>query len=75
MKELIQKQTPIEVIVNFFSPIDGWREAETRDLVEDLISRYDGPFVCQNVWENASEFCVAMNDDSCAIYDRQESTT
>lgn len=75
MKELIQKQTPIEVIVNFFRPVDGWNESDTRDLVEDLISRYDGPFVCQNVWENASEFCVAMNDGSCAIYDRQESTT
>jgi len=75
MKELIQKQVPIEVIVKFFSPIDGWREGQTRSMVKDLISRYDGPFTCKNVWEDASEFCVAMNDSSCSIYDREKSAT
>lgn len=78
MKELIQKQVPIEVIVRFFSPIDGWDEGKTRELVEDLISRYEGPFTCTNVWNDAPEFCVAMNDGSCNVYDReqqQQSTT
>lgn len=72
MKELIQKNVPIEVIANFFSPIDGWDESETVDLVKDLISRYEGPFVCTNVWEDAPEFCVAMDGESCSIYDRVE---
>lgn len=70
MKELIQKSVPIEVIAKFFSPIDGWDEEETIGLVKDLISRYSGPFVCTNVWEDAPEFCVAMDDESCGIYDR-----
>jgi hypothetical protein len=71
MKELIQKQVPIEVIVKFFSPIDGWDEGHTRKIVDDLISRYDGPFCCTNVWNDAPEFCVAMNgEQGCSIYDR-----
>jgi len=74
MKELIQKRVPIDVIVNFFRPIDGWNESDTRDLVEDLISRYDGPFVCKNVWENAPQFCVAKNGGQCGIYDREKAT-
>jgi hypothetical protein len=74
MKELIQKNVPIDVMVNFFRPIDDWNEQYTRRLVEDLISRYDGPFTCKNIWENASEFCVAMNDGSCNVYEREQST-
>lgn len=70
MKELIQKSVPIEVITNFFSPIDGWDSGSTEALVKDLISRYSGPFVCTNVWEDAPEFCVAMDDQKCGIYDR-----
>lgn len=75
MKELIQKRVPIEVIVKFFSPIDGWQEGQTRTMVEDLISRYDGPFTCKNIWEDASEFCVAMNGSSCTIYERENAAT
>jgi hypothetical protein len=78
MKELIQKEVPIDVIVNFFRPLDGWNEQKTRDLVVDLISRYDGPFVCQNIWDQAPEFCVAMDEDSdidCSIYDSRNETT
>lgn len=74
MKELIKKKAPIDVIVNFFRPIDGWDESETRGLVEDLISRYDGPFTCKNVWEEAPEFCVAMNGESCKVYDQRDET-
>jgi hypothetical protein len=70
MKELTTKNVPIDVIVNFFRPIDGWNERETRDLVEDLISRYNGPFTCKNIWEDAPEFCVAMNNGNCTVYDR-----
>jgi len=72
MKELIQKGVPIDVIVNFFRPIDGWDEGDTRDMVEDLISRYDGPFTCKNIWEDAPEFCVAMDEGSCKVYDREQ---
>ncbi|UFK26293.1 hypothetical protein [Hardygib1 virus] len=74
MKELIQKKVPIDVIVNFFRPIEGFSEGTTRSLVEDLISRYEGPFVCQNVWDAGGEFCVGMNDrsdESCRIYENE----
>lgn len=75
MKELIQKRAPVDVIVNFFRPIDGWDEQETRALVDDLISRYDGPFTCTNVWNDAPEFCVAMHDGECNVYDRTNEIT
>jgi len=74
MKELIQKKVPIDVIVNFFRPIEGFNESTTRSLVEDLITRYEGPFVCKNVWDAGGEFCVGMNDlsdESCRIYDEE----
>lgn len=76
IKELVKEQhrVPIETIVDFFRVIDGFDEDYTRDLVEDLISRYDGPFVCENVWEEAPQFCTAMNDGSCGVYDRNEAT-
>jgi hypothetical protein len=75
MKELIQKRVPIDTIVNFFRGIEGFHEAKTRDLVEDLICRYDGGFVCKNIWNDGGEFCVAMNDEydeSCRIYDQEQ---
>jgi hypothetical protein len=77
MKELIQKSVPIETIVNFFRSIDGFREDATRELVKDLICRYDGPFTCANIWNDGGEFCVAMNDNydqSCRIYDDEQAT-
>lgn len=70
MKELIKKKVPIDVIANFFSPIDGWDKDGTISLIKDLISRYSGPFVCTNIWEDASEFCLAIDGGSCSIYDR-----
>lgn len=75
MKELIQKRVPIDVIVNFFRPVDGWNEKDTHKLVTDLISRYNGPFTCKNVWNDAPEFCVAMNGESCTVYDRHKENT
>jgi hypothetical protein len=78
MKELIQKNVPIDVIVNFFRPIPGFNEGTTRSLVEDLISRYEGPFTCQNIWDSGGEFCVGMNDrsdETCRIYDNEYVST
>lgn len=76
IKELVkdQNQVPIDVVVDFFRVFDGFDEDYTRDLVEDIISRYDGPFTCQNIWNDASEFCVAMNGGECGVYDRRETT-
>lgn len=77
IKELLKHKVPIDVIVQFFRPIDGWEEEKTRKLVKDIISRYDGPMVCQNVWDAGGEFCVAMNDDpedTCDVYDRVHGT-
>jgi hypothetical protein len=78
MKELIQKEVPVDTIVNFFRGFDGFNESDTRTLVEDLIARYDGPFTCKNIWNDGGEFCVAMNDDydqSCRIYDKEQMTS
>jgi hypothetical protein len=73
IKELVANhKVPIDVIVNFFRPIDGWDETKSRELVEDIISRYSGPLICKNIVEDASEFCVAMNGKDCNIYDRME---
>lgn len=77
MKELVKHEVPIDVIVRFFRAVDGWNEKDSRDLVTDIISRYDGPFVCQNVWDAGGEFCVAMNsdpDEECGIYTRNKAT-
>lgn len=65
IKELIQKKVPIDVIANFFRPVNGWDNVKSHNLIEDLIVRYDGPFTCKNVWEDAPEFCV---EDGCKIY-------
>lgn len=71
IKELVANHdVPMDVIVDFFRPVPGWDEDYSRDLVEDIISRYDGPFVCRNIWENAPQFCSAMNgEEDCHIYD------
>jgi len=76
IKELIKEQNrvPIETIVDFFRVVERFDESYTRNLIEDLISRYDGPFTCQNVWDDASEFCIAMNGESCGVYDRNKAT-
>jgi hypothetical protein len=66
IKELMNKQVPIDVIVEFFEIIPGFDEDYTRNLTEDVIGRQYGPLKCENVIRNAEEFCLGS---SCNLYD------
>jgi hypothetical protein len=76
MKELAKHQIPIDVIVDYFSTFEGFDEDYTRDLLKDVISRYDGPFTCKNIWDAGGEFCVEMNGSSkgCNVFDEIQAT-
>jgi hypothetical protein len=66
IKELMNKQVPVNVIIEFFEEIPGFEEDYTRDLVEDIIGRQYGPLKCENIIRNADTFCLGS---SCKLYD------
>lgn len=70
MKELIHKQVPIDVMVDFFRPIDGFDETKTRNTIEDIIQRDYGKLTCKTIWRDAPEFCIAkQGDGDCDTYE------
>lgn len=69
IKQIMQHNVPIEVIIEYFSDIPGFSEDYTEELVKDIIGRYDGPLVCQNICDQASEFCLG---DKCGVYRRHD---
>lgn len=69
MKELISLGAPIEVMVEFFSPIPRFDEDWTRDMLTDLIGRQYSGFVCEKVWLEGPQFCLGPE---CSIYRRSD---
>jgi len=69
IKEIARHNVPIDAIVEFFSDIPGFREGYTRELVKDIIGRYDGGLICTNITEDSPEFCCGSD---CAIYRREK---
>lgn len=66
IKELMNKNVPVDVIIEFFEDIPGFDEGYTRNLVEDVIGRQYGPLKCENIIRNAETFCLGS---SCNLYD------
>jgi hypothetical protein len=54
--EFMAHQVPVDLIVEFFRPIPGFREEYTRELVKDLISRSYGRMSLSKVKRQAPEF-------------------
>lgn len=70
IKDLASKDVPIDVIVDFFRPIDGFNEEYCQSLVKDIIARYHpSSFVCQNIVDSGGEFCLG---EKCQIYNFSE---
>jgi len=67
IKELTNKNVPIDVMVEFFEAIPGFDEDYSRNLIEDIIGRQYGPLKCENIIRNADQFCLGS---SCSLYDR-----
>lgn len=72
MARLIELQVPIDVMCEFFSPIPGYDEEYTRDLIEDLIGRGDNgynSFNCETITDRAAQFCLGTD---CGVYRRND---
>lgn len=66
IKELTNKNVPIDVMVEFFEEIPGFDEEYSRNLIEDIIGRQYGPLKCENIIGNAEQFCLGS---SCGLYE------
>jgi len=66
IKELSNKNVPIDVMVEFFEPIPGFDEEYSRNLIEDIVARQYGPLKCENIIANAEQFCLGS---SCHLYE------
>lgn len=66
IKELMNKNVPVDVMIEFFEGIPGFEEDYTRDLVLDVVGRQYGPLKCENIIRNAEQFCLGS---SCKLYD------
>lgn len=72
MARLIELRVPIDVMCEFFAPIEGYDEDYTRALIEDLIGRGDGgynSFNCETITDRAPQFCHGMD---CGVYRRND---
>lgn len=67
VKELSNKNVPIDVMVEFFECIPGFDEEYSRDLIEDIVARQYGPLKCENIITNAEQFCCGS---SCHLYEQ-----
>lgn len=64
---MIDRDVPIETIIEFFSQAPGFDEQHTRNQIEQFISRKYSPMNCETIWEQADQFCLG---DSCRLYSR-----
>jgi hypothetical protein len=62
---MIDKEVPIETMVDFFSQTPGYQEAYTRDRIKQYISRSYSPVNCEKIWQQADQFCL---HDSCRLW-------
>jgi DNA primase large subunit len=62
---MIDKEVPIETMVDFFSQTPGFQEAYTRDRIKQYISRSYNPVNCEKIWQQADQFCL---HDSCQLW-------
>ena len=62
---MMEKNVPIETMVEFFRGLPDFDEAYTRDRIETYISLDYSPMKCETVWQKAPTFCLR---DSCNIW-------
>ncbi|QSG06349.1 hypothetical protein HSR121_2016 [Halapricum desulfuricans] len=71
--EMIEKNVPIETMVDFFRDTPGFDEEYTRKRIDEYISRGYKAVSCEKIWHGADDFCV---HDGCQIWiDAQASDT
>jgi hypothetical protein len=63
--EMMEQNVPIDVMIEFFSQANGFRERYTRGRIEQYISRSYDPVSCQKIWDEAPQFCV---ESDCRIW-------
>jgi hypothetical protein len=63
--EMMKRNVPIDVMMEFFSQADGFRERYTQERIEQYISRSYDPVSCQKIWNEAPQFCV---ESDCRIW-------
>ena len=55
---MIDRNVPIETMIDFFSQLPDFDESYTRSQIEQYISRNYNPVNCDKVWEQAEIFCL-----------------
>ena len=62
---LVDKQVPVDVILEFFDNVDGFNEGVTLERIQTVLERDYSKFSCETIWRKASAFCI---EDDCRIY-------
>lgn len=69
MGKMIEMETPIDVMHEFFAAIPRYDEEWTEHLITDIIGRDYGTFNCEKIIDRAPQFCLG---DDCGVYQRND---
>lgn len=64
--EMINREVPIETMVDYFSQHNDFDEAYTKNRIHQYIGRQYSPVACETIWDKADEFCIGSD---CYLYE------
>lgn len=67
MTHMVDAEIPYDIIVEYFSEIEGFSPVETKGRLNQIIGRSYSPVNCEKIWQKAPQFCI---NNGCDLYNR-----